>query len=846
MTFRAYALTIAGCPYVFTDTPGLPSLTSSSALWPSPASVAEGYLVRPTNTWTERAKPLDGDLETDAQRFTLHDAKSGSTHLLTWLATRDPIHVTSTPLAVSMTAAAMSFTVGDDSVFSFPQVVWIEGEAILCASSAANVVTVTTRGVYGTKAAAHTLDATQGLEPEVFTTLPWITRRKVCLWAADSAGACSLLWAGYAVRAPVLSEDGARFDLPCDSLWTVQKQCPVGGQLGATRIVGYGRAGMAGGFGGPDSLLMTSWSLTIGGTVYPVQVSSAGPFRDWGALARDAETQAGTRTAARGGRVDLHIARSGRTATFDAEAFAATVSIFNLCVFFGGRPTDRVTSTARISGHQSASVSVAEVPQVLYLCNAEATATLLVSGLAGLPSSWTPTSTTDGTITTQLTPSLRCQYSEDWTLLLTDVSTADTGTQGARVEGIAVLQPRKPGLGVSDALFTMRDPPPLQAVYRVRTGHWAWGLRRAVLGLCEDTLASDWDWSSIDALTNITAGLRTARDWIFDGRRTLGSVVTECCLLHGCSPVMRDGLLSLKAWAWPDATTTPAVTLTTTDIIGKPTWLKWQEGLANRLQIKSPELSVDVSQVTSRGRYGPGRQITIELAGLDEQVSPIDDPLDFARSVQGRIELWSEPLAVVRCTVAGSYLSTLQLGDELTISEWMLPDGAGARGLSATRAVVIARTVDLGAATLSVDALIFLRTSYPYAPCARVSSQISTTVVECADVGYVDGTSSYSGGNDSATFTVGDKVDIIAREATSTVDAGQTISVIDTGTRRITFSSPMSAGIQARIAAGAIVDVRFAEYGTPVVAGQEDWMFVGDDTTRVIDGTATVARAIAP
>jgi len=73
-----------------------------------------------------------------------------------------------------------------------------------------------------------------------------------------------------------------------------------------------------------------------------------------------------------------------------------------------------------------------------------------------------------------------------------------------------------------------------------------------------------------------------------------------------------------------------------------------------------------------------------------------------------------------------------------------------------------------------------------------------------------------------------------------------TITAIDPATRKITFASAMSAGIQARIAAGAVVDLRFATYATPVVAAQEAWMFVGDGTTRTIDGTTDTAREIAP
>jgi len=66
---RRYLLTIAGCPFAFSDSTGLPGLSSSSPLWPAPASVAEGTLVRPMNRWVERAKPLDGDLDVVVTRL---------------------------------------------------------------------------------------------------------------------------------------------------------------------------------------------------------------------------------------------------------------------------------------------------------------------------------------------------------------------------------------------------------------------------------------------------------------------------------------------------------------------------------------------------------------------------------------------------------------------------------------------------------------------------------------------------------------------------------------------------------------------------------------------------------
>ncbi len=314
---------------------------------------------------------------------------------------------------------------------------------------------------------------------------------------------------------------------------------------------------------------------------------------------------------------------------------------------------------------------------------------------------------------------------------------------------------------------------------------------------------------------------------------------------------MRSGRLALHAWGWPSAQVIPA-NITASQIIGRPTWARWQEGLANRVQIKSAEIVVDASQAGSRAKYGPGRQIVVELAGLDEQTSPIDDPYDFARGVIGRMELWSEPLGVARFTIPcdlavgdGTALAELELGRELTVTEWMLPDGAGSRGLVATRAVIVARDVDLGAASLTLDALLFPRVAYPYAPCGKVDSLISSTVVSLATA-YVNGAQTYSGGDDSETFAAGDVVELIERDTTTAWSEQLTIASVDTVLGRLTFTGALSATAQGKIAGSEWIDVRYAPYADCAAAQQAAWMFVGDDTAEVIDGTAAPARPIAP
>lgn len=855
MTFKGFALSVAGCPYLFT-TGAVTSLPSSShPLWfGASTTLAAGYLHPPTGRLTERAKPLDGDLEQAPQTFSLHDAPHGSIGaLLTWLATRDAVHTTSTPLAATVTAGATSWTVGDGSLFTAPCNAWCEGECVRVTAVSGNTLTVT-RAHLGTKAVAHTIDAGRARFPEVFTDLPWIVRRKVALWGVDGAGAATLLWVGFAVRSPSLADDGARFDLSCDPLWVVLRQAPVGGDLGSTRLVGFGRTGTSSRTTSANlALLQTRWTFASGAIAL---VGSLGPFRSFEALARDHEGEVSARTNALSLRLEAHIARSARDARIDADAVTATVTTFWLQTTWLGQTTEQVTSSARSGTRQGVLSSFGPIPGAAYFTIPGGSSTWCVASLASLPSSWSSATTTRGSLTTTETPALRTVRDDDFFVVLTAVSTADGGELGPRVTGTVGLRERTPGAGArltgANNEIVLKDPPPLQVIYAVRTDHWVYGLRYSLSALVEDGTADDWDWSDSDDVVAATAGLRVARDWTFDGKRTLGSVVQECSLLHGCSPVLRAGRLALHAWGWPSAAATPAASIGASQILGRPTWLRWQEGLANRVKIQSADLVVEASQAHSRARFGPGRQITVELAGLDDQASPIDDPYDFARGVIGRMELWSEPLGVARVVVpadlavgSGTALTELELGDEASITEWMLPDGAGGRALTAARGVVISRELDLSAATLTLELILFQRLGYPYAPCAKVDSLISSTVVSLA-LNYVGGASTYSGGDDVETFAAGDKVELIERDTTTAWSEALTIQSVDVALGRITFTGALSATAQSKIAGSSWIDLRYDNFANCTATQKASWMFVGDDTDELIDATATRVRRIAP
>lgn len=851
-----WALTISGVPYLFT-THDMGALTSTSPLWfAAETGVAEavGWLSMPRGTISERAKPLEGELDVSGLSFELHDAAytSGASPLLTSLAGRDAALLTSTPLASTITASATSITVGNGALFTAPCFAWINTECVRVTSVAGNVLTVT-RGRLGTKAVAHTVDAATGYFPELYATVPWTTRRKVTLWRVSS-GTATLYWVGYAVRAPALSDDGARYTMACDPLWQVQASNPIAANLGSTRMTGYNSGSVV------ESTIaqMFVTRTTLAGGTNPatgtrVNVMTGGSYRTLELLFRHHANLASTATNSAGQRVGYQFTRSGNGITINADSTSAfrTEAIWS--------NAEAVSDFSRANGSRHAvTLRVPNIPQngVTMIYPAAGAGAYLLTSLATLPSTWTETATTEASLTTSSQPALRLNCDDNWALLLTQITTADTAALGPHISSSRhVYHARKVGLtnprpSGEATYWQLQGQIPLKVAYRVRTDHWLLGLKNAVIGLCEDAVADDWDWSSVYAsgtsgpALRATAGLRTAREWLFDGDRTLGSVVTECSLLHGCTPVTRSGRLAIHAWGWPTAGATPVVTLTATDLIGKPSWTRWTDGFVNSLKIKGDALNVEATLQQSRARYGPGRTITIQLAGVEEQALPVDDAFAFAREVVGRLELFSEPLSVAMLTLKASLWDTVELGSLIKVTEWMLPNGSGGRGLTSKIGIVYARTLDLERAQMKVEALLFPRESYPYAPCGKADSVVSSTVLQLAS-GYVTAAYTYSGGVDAGSFAAGDKVELIERDTTTLWTEQLTVQSVDTGTNRITFTGAMSATAQSKIAAGW-VDVRFDNYSAVTATQKSNWMFVGDDTTLVIDSTSDAARPIAP
>ena len=180
-------LSTDGSPIVAVTPGATPSSWLPATDAPTGATRLEA-LATPAVEWQERCRVADGDLDVDGVTFALHDLP-GLTGLaegqpwLTYLTTRPADDVPRAVLAASFTAADTTFTLSDYGLIasSFPCVLWIDDEAINCASILAGVVTVASggRGYYGTRARAHTIDEELGVIPEAWAAPVWLQRRRV-------------------------------------------------------------------------------------------------------------------------------------------------------------------------------------------------------------------------------------------------------------------------------------------------------------------------------------------------------------------------------------------------------------------------------------------------------------------------------------------------------------------------------------------------------------------------------------------------------------------------------------------------------------------------------------------
>lgn len=859
-----WILTLAGCPYIFT-TPRMATATSTNPLWfgaETGVQVAEGWLVSPDFTIEERARPLDGDVDVDPIRVKLHDARIDSGpaagfNLLSFLATRDISDIPSSLLAATVSASATSWTVGDGSVFAANTFAWVEQECVRVTAVAGNTLTVV-RGALGTKAVRHAIAEDEGIQPEVFTSLPWATRRKAVLWAVKSDLTAAPVWLGTAGAAPDLSVDGVTFELPCDPLWATLKETPVGSARGVVELTGFSGGGY-GGIGAGFRVGTATYSgVTCDRRRWVSFDAAAQSFIDRAVsvLNNPAFFSNITSGTARG-----FFRRDGQRGVFNFDFdTTSAVDVDNVMsvppgpsaplasVNLPGDPIDRG------GNRRGVMFTMDYCPQVAYALRIDgADNTLGIRSMAAFDNFYVPTPGAPSGRAFTLDRCLKAPLSDDWNVLFTGITSFASSRYFLAK---TTLQPRKVGLPPTppwDRVWLV-DPAPLSVVTRVQCEHWADGWRYGLLSQMDTATDADWDWDAFDRLIWTTRGPQAARSWVIDGTRTAGELLREACLLNGCSVGIRAGRLTLVPWQLPRADATPAATFTSQDLLGDVTpWERWKEGFANRVTLKSPLLTVTIQDDRSTRRYGVGRDIQVDMEGVEVDRLRNLQPGELYRQLLSRLSLWADPLGIVSLPVSLGRMFDVYMGDTVQVTEWDAPDGSGGRGLKGDKGLVLGRRLDLGTGVMTLQVLLFKRTSHGYAPCAKIASMDDTDLV-LLDPAPVRGSEDYAGSvgaglsdAGSSKFTAGAKVRCVLRDSTTAFSESLVIQTVgfDGVSYYFRFTTSMSVTLQGYLSGGAWVDVVLDNF-TDATSEERTWAWIAAEGTGTIDGTAVPAQRIAP
>jgi hypothetical protein len=421
--------------------------------------------------------------------------------------------------------------------------------------------------------------------------------------------------------------------------------------------------------------------------------------------------------------------------------------------------------------------------------------------------------------------------------------------------------------GTSVMSLVAESPTELRRCESVNSTHWLLGLRRGVIekeAYGRQFDARDWSFTGNQKAIAATCGSLAAVDWTFEGEYTLGDLVSNQCKITGLSLATRSSKLVFISLAPPtqNQTTVGTISLDTdSDVKFTPVSLRWSEQFANTVTLEVPSLQkkVTVTDLRSVARYGSSQAKKIVMYGHPERMTQTDSA-ETARNtlLSAYLNRYAYDLFLVICRIKVTDLNTYFLGDYVSVSSTILPNGQGSRGFTSRVMQIVRKTVSIAADGYIELALLDWSKNYrvSYAPACRIASITTDTAVCDADYVYASGsttTTDYSGSDQTgysgtandlgvSKFVAGDKVRLIERDNTSpATPESLTVLSVDSATGTVRFTTNPSASWQTLITGGGIVDLVPDVYSTSTTS-QRKYAYVGSITTEVIGGTTDYAK----
>lgn len=393
--------------------------------------------------------------------------------------------------------------------------------------------------------------------------------------------------------------------------------------------------------------------------------------------------------------------------------------------------------------------------------------------------------------------------------------------------------------------------------------NWWQAWRYGVLPMIDNIQATNgvtdsFDWDRITAMARRSASsLPLARRYLFvAGADILDALVNEL-RLSGLTLSTWRGRIACVRSAEVAATEPLAAQIPKADLLdGDPAVTEAGDGLATVFSLTLPGVgTVRAVDAAAEAEHGAGETIAVDGAAVytREALSLAAIWSEVARAGMTVIGPHRRPYRIASVRLPASYAG-VELGDVVTLTEWLLPTGSGGRGLSGVPCVVVGRRLHLTEAFVELD----LRLSAPelsgYAPEALVSAisgaalTIDTSYLGSeqgphgfADDENADATTRADGG--TSTFTAGDEVQLVELDSATPASPFRA-TVLSVASTTVTLDAAPGGSWATLAATPGKVLLAFAPYAD-ATAGQRRYAYLADSATHLLGG-ATRARRYAP
>lgn len=355
---------------------------------------------------------------------------------------------------------------------------------------------------------------------------------------------------------------------------------------------------------------------------------------------------------------------------------------------------------------------------------------------------------------------------------------------------------------------------------------------------------------------------------LFDGSKTNGELLSEFAKYYGIyQTVGFENKIGFFKPEKPTTSTLLTASINIADLLEKPSWEAKSDEFVTTIKVKSdgfPGGELILNNKFAIGKFSYGKTIEIELANLGIERNLFVSSRQPLAEITAQLydtyfDILSSPNNIIKFSTTLKYLNSIFVGSYVSLTDWIVPDGRGGRGLSQDKILIKSKTVDFQNGKIIFEAIKFPQIAlYGISPCVKISSIntgskiLTLDTTDYIDSGATNAPQDYSASNlgfynnvandkGIGFFLAGHKVQLILRDSTAYSILNLTISSV--GTNTITVSetittSPVDWPAQAAL---GNVDLRFADYET-AIDSQLTWAYIGDGDDGLINNSSQAQR----